>query len=134
MDAYEIAVIEAGMDCAKAQHALDCGTPTQPMLKKATADLLSACADLAAENEGDWRAPEPAREFTLPRFHNGLRVLLNIDMDEFITAVFGKDYGEFGDDETAEWRAFIKNPHRWFIAADDGQAEKLWTYMQTRMK
>lgn len=134
MDAYEIAVIEDAMECAKAQHALDCGTPAQPMLKKATANMLSACADLAAENDGDWSAPEPTPDWTLRRFHNALRVLLNIDMAEFIEAVFEKDYGEFGDEEKDVWKAFKTNRHMWFIRAPDAYADKLWTYMQTRMK
>ena len=135
MDKYEIAVIDTAMEFALADHALSCGTPAQAMKKKAEADLLDACGNLAAENEGEWRTErEPAPEFTLRRFHNGLRLLMNIDMAEFIEAVFGKDYGEFGEHETAEWKAFRANPHRWFIAADDDQATKIWNHMQTRMK
>ena len=116
MDEFEIAVLETAMDCAKAQHALDCGTPAQQMLKKATDDMASACAALAAENEGDWVVPEPAPEFTLRRFHNGFRILLNIDKPEFIAA---------GGSEL-EWPAFRDNPHRAFICAPDTIAAGLW--------
>lgn len=60
----------------------------------------------------------------LREFHNGLRLLLSIDMDEFVAA---------GGD-VVEWPAFRENPHTWFIRAPDSVAEKLWNLMQERTK
>lgn len=63
---------------------------------------------------------------TLAEFHNGLRILTGIDFSELV------DAGVIEDDDEAEWAAFRANPHRWLIAADDDQADKLWALMVKR--
>lgn len=68
-------------------------------------------------------------------FHNGLRILLNIDMDEFMDAVCpdSNDTDQAYERAFGYWQNFRENPHQWFIRAPTAQAEKLWTYMQERM-
>ena len=44
---------------------------------------------------------------TYEQFHNALRVLLNIDRDEFMTLV--------GDDLSAKPDRFMADPYGWFI-------------------
>lgn len=55
-------------------------------------------------------------------FHNRMRVLLNIDMHDFVAAGI----------EPARWEAFRDDPHRFFIRADDETAEKLWSLVEAR--
>jgi hypothetical protein len=67
------------------------------------------------------------------RFHNFLRILLNIDADEFIQAVYGRDTAPPHDsDEWMEWEKFHKRPHFWFIAAPTEKAEKVWALVERR--
>ena len=68
----------------------------------------------------------------LRRFHNALRILMSIDMAEFIQAVYQKDYGEFGDVEKIDWCRFASNPHVWFIQAPDAHAEAIWKLIERR--
>jgi len=65
---------------------------------------------------------------TLDEFHNGLRILLNIDMHELEAA------GIIRNGDRNAWGTFTRDPYRYFIRADDPTAEKLWTIMQKRMK
>lgn len=53
------------------------------------------------------------------QFHNGLRVLLNIDATEF-------------SGPEADWPSFRDNPWRYFISADDDVAWRLWLIVETR--
>lgn len=65
-------------------------------------------------------------------FHNGLRILLNIDSDEFMDAVYpnGTPHGLH---MRGEWETFRENPYNWFIRASDQKAHGLWQLMQKRM-
>ena len=66
---------------------------------------------------------------TFDEFHNGLRMLCNIDYDEMERAgVFNATTRE------AEWSLFMRNPHRWFIIASDDKAKRVWELMRKRMK
>ena len=65
---------------------------------------------------------------TLREFHNGLRLLLNIDKHELVAA------GVIEADDDDGWVEFRDDPHIWFICASDVMADKLWALMQTRMK
>ncbi len=65
---------------------------------------------------------------TLREFHNGLRILLNLDLDELATAG-AMEHRDF--DTYAEFRT---DPFRWFIRANDRQAEAVWSLMQERMR
>jgi hypothetical protein len=69
----------------------------------------------------------------LREFHNFLRILLNIDADEFMQAVYGRDThpGE-GGEEWAAWTTFREDPYRWFIKAGDQQAAALWKIIERR--
>lgn len=53
------------------------------------------------------------------RFHNTLRILLNIDQDEI-----GLD--------GPVWDSFQRDPFRWFIRACDADAEKVWAAVERR--
>lgn len=56
-------------------------------------------------------------------FHNRLRMLVNIDREEF-------DPGWGHTD--ADWMAFRENPWRFFILADDNVAAHIWAVMESR--
>ena len=60
------------------------------------------------------------------RFHNALRILLNIDRDELEE----EHVIPLGDHNA--WGTFHRDPFRWFIRASDDQAERLWTIIQRR--
>jgi hypothetical protein len=59
---------------------------------------------------------------TLREFHNGLRVLLNIDEWEFVEAGIPRE----------EWAEFRDSPHWWFICTSDANASRLWTIVERR--
>lgn len=65
---------------------------------------------------------------TLREFHNGLRILLNIDMHELVEAEVIKET------DLNDWYMFRADPFRWFIKAPDAVADKLWGVMGKRMK
>ena len=76
---------------------------------------------------------------TFAEFHNALRVLLNIDADEFLGAVLpDEEYdGRQPDLKSAAWRLwdeFKENPHRWFIRAPDDQAQAIWKIIEGRTR
>ncbi len=64
----------------------------------------------------------------IAEFHNALRILLNIDMDQL------EDAGVIEKGDWGSWGSFRKDPFRWFITAPDAVADRLWTLMQKRMK
>lgn len=53
------------------------------------------------------------------RFHNGLRILLNIDAAEF-------------PGPTEDWSRFRDSPHRYFIECSDDVAAGLWQIIAKR--
>jgi len=61
---------------------------------------------------------------TFNEFHNGLRVLLNIDRDEFEALVDG--------DLTADYRRFSNNPYGWFIRVPDKHAMAIYAEIERR--
>lgn len=65
---------------------------------------------------------------TLDEFHNGLRILTNLDFHDLVTA------GVLIDDMDgdSEWEKFRDNPWQWMIHADDDEAAKLWALMVKR--
>ena len=63
----------------------------------------------------------------LREFHNGLRILLNLDQDQLV------DVGALAADDWEGWLSFRENPFDWMIRAGDAQAECLWALMKTRM-
>jgi hypothetical protein len=65
---------------------------------------------------------------TLAEFHNGLRILTNIDFHDMVTGGVLIDDAD-GD---AEWEKFRDNPWEWMIRADDDEAQKLWMLMVKR--
>lgn len=60
-------------------------------------------------------------------FHNGLRILLNIDRDELEAA------GVIRHRDHNQWGTLHRDPFRFFIRADDETAAKLWALIQERM-
>lgn len=65
---------------------------------------------------------------TFAEFHNGLRVLLNIDQLDLVRA------GILPANNINAWGEFRRDPFRWFIRADDEKAHKLWALVEGRMK
>ena len=65
---------------------------------------------------------------TIDEFHNGLRILLNIDMFEL------EEAGVIAKDDMRAWHEFRDNPWRWFIYAQNAQADRLWALMPKSMK
>ena len=63
---------------------------------------------------------------TLREFHNGLRILLNIDMHEL------EEAGVIAKDDMQDWYKFRRDPFRWLITAPDEAAERLWALMEKR--
>lgn len=63
-------------------------------------------------------------DFTLPRFHNALRIMLNIDHDKIVGAGIEMD--------DAEWKTFQASPWKWFIRQDATTANKFWQLMIER--
>lgn len=63
---------------------------------------------------------------TLPadaaQFHNRLRILMNIEAEDFANA--GLTF--------KQWRDFDANPHRFFIRADDPTAAAIWRIVEAR--
>lgn len=63
----------------------------------------------------------------LREFHNGLRILLNIDRHELV------DGGVIQDGDDNAWSEFQRDPFRWMIRASDQVAGRLWKLMESRM-
>ena len=70
---------------------------------------------------------------TFAEFHNGLRILINIDRWELEEAGVLKTRGPIFNREE-RWKAFRENPYRFFIGADTPTAKKLWDLIQKRMR
>ena len=74
---------------------------------------------------------------TFNQFHNALRVLLNIDADEFLAACH-PDVPVVDIDNPAhyavyqDWCAFSNNPYMWFIRASDADAKAIWAIIEKR--
>jgi len=67
------------------------------------------------------------------QFHNGLRVLLNIDADEFLQATFGIDTKPADNSrEWGVWTSFRDNPYRWFIRAPTDKAKAVFAIIEQR--
>ncbi|MBI1182614.1 MAG: hypothetical protein GC201_18905 [Alphaproteobacteria bacterium] len=60
------------------------------------------------------------------RFHNALRIMINLDRHELVAAGILKH----GDHNA--WGTFHRDPYRWFIRAPDAQARKLWGLIESR--
>jgi hypothetical protein len=60
-------------------------------------------------------------------FHNGLRLLLNIDRHELVRE------GVIQADDHNSWGEFRRDPFRYFIRVDDEKAARIWAIMERRM-
>ena len=73
---------------------------------------------------------------TFDQFHNALRVLLNIDYDEFAQAVNKAQTdlppGFPRDEPEEQWPVFRDNPHMWMVRAPTPQAEAIWSIVEAR--
>jgi len=58
------------------------------------------------------------------RFHNALRILINLGMPDLEQA------GVIEDDDYEDWLRFQKNPHLYFVRISTARAEKLWTLIE----
>ena len=59
-------------------------------------------------------------------FHNRLRVLFSIDMDELESA------GVIQVGDTAAWNTFASDPVRFFLRCDLATVAKLWALIEAR--
>jgi hypothetical protein len=64
---------------------------------------------------------------TFDEFHNGIRILLNLDMSHLVVG------GVIAPDDHTAWAEFRSNPHLYFIRSGDERAGRLWALMQQRM-
>lgn len=69
-------------------------------------------------------------EMTFERFHNALRILLNIEWHEFAGAI-GPLYHD-GRPPHEQWERFRNDPHRWFISAPTAHARAIWELVKAR--
>lgn len=68
-------------------------------------------------------------------FHNALRILLNIDADEFIKAVHPEHDGSPPPQDHPYWKdwyRFRDNPHMWMIRVPTAQAQAIWALVEAR--
>lgn len=65
---------------------------------------------------------------TMAEFHNALRIMLSLDLDELAAA------GVIAGDDLKAWRSFRTDPFRWFVRADDDTARKLFTMIERRQQ
>lgn len=70
---------------------------------------------------------------TFTQFHNAMRILFNIDADEFIQAVYGRDTKPPDDSrEWKDWKFFRDHPHEWFLRAPTEKAEAIYAIIEAR--
>jgi len=67
---------------------------------------------------------------TLQEFLNGIRVLWNIDADQYLSCINREDREYFGDESM--WCRFSDNPHRTFSALPTQDQERLFAIIQQR--
>lgn len=72
--------------------------------------------------------PHRGGRMSFAEFHNGLRILLNIDRPELEAA------GVIKVNDHNAWGTFTRDPFRWFIRADDETAAKLWAIVQRKQR
>jgi hypothetical protein len=58
------------------------------------------------------------------RFHNGLRILINLGMRDLEQA------GVIEECDWEDWTRFQKNPHLYFVQISEARAEKLWALIE----
>lgn len=66
----------------------------------------------------------------LYQFLNGLRVLWNLDADEYLACINHDDRDYFGDGPL--WSAFTANPHKTFSGLPDQDKERIFAVIQQR--
>jgi len=69
---------------------------------------------------------------TRDEFHNGMRILMNIDKYEFVDALKGARR-EPWDMPDRHWPRFRTEPWVWFIQASDADADAVWAIVEKRM-
>ena len=74
-------------------------------------------------------------------FHNALRVLMNIDADEFYAAVHPEIPNARIDAKNPQhtvpyqdWCSFSRDPYRWFVRASDDDAKAIWSIIEARQR
>jgi len=63
---------------------------------------------------------------SLDEFHNGLRILLNLDFRDLVQARV------FLPDDNEAWQRFQRDPFRFFIRADEEVVDRIWDLIQSR--
>jgi len=67
---------------------------------------------------------------TLAQFLNGLRVLWNIDADEYLACINQEDREHFGDDVL--WKRFVSAPHRTFAGLPGQDQKRIFALIERR--
>lgn len=68
------------------------------------------------------------QSLTFSQFHNALRILLSIDLNEL------EEVGLSLETNPDLWRSFIKDPFLWFIKANQTDAQKVWQLVEKRQR
>ena len=63
---------------------------------------------------------------SLDEFHNGLRILLNLDFRDLVQA------GVFKPNDDEAWQRFQRDPFRYFLRADEDAADRIWELIRSR--
>lgn len=63
---------------------------------------------------------------TFAQFHNGLRILLNIDRHDLV------ERGIIKANDNNAWGEFRRDPFRWFVKAPDAKAKAIWALVEAR--
>lgn len=67
-------------------------------------------------------------------FHNALRILLNIDADEFFAATRPELGGARPSDVVMrEWITFRDDPHKWMLRAPSDKAQMIFEIVERRL-
>lgn len=67
---------------------------------------------------------------TMQQFLNGVRVLWNIDMAEYLACINVEDREHFGDIDL--WEKFSRQPHRTFAELPDQDQRRVFAIIEKR--
>jgi hypothetical protein len=76
--------------------------------------------------------PGPSVPADAAKFVNRLRILMCIDIDEFVTAMYPRDVGKISTIAFRDWASFRDEPHRWVMKADDSRLKAIFEIIERR--
>lgn len=69
---------------------------------------------------------------TLQEFLHGIRILWNIEGDEYIACINKEDREHFGDDDLM--KRFLRDPQRTFVSLPDQDQKRVFAIIEKRNK